>query len=60
MDNFIYAVVLSKQTVIGLKVSVEDLITEIEPETCRPEPTKDLQLWLKSMKESSQSLRKQK
>jgi len=59
-DNFIRAVVLSRQTVTGLKVPVEDIIIEIEPETRRPEPTKELQLWLESMEESSQSLKKQK
>jgi len=59
-DNFIRAVVLSRQTVTGLKVPVEDIIVEIEPETRRPEPTKELQLWLESMEESSQSLKKQK
>lgn len=59
-DNFIRAVVLSRQTVTGLKIPVEDIIAEIEPETRRPEPTKELQLWLESMEESSQSLKKQK
>lgn len=59
-DNFIRAVVLSKQTTTGLKVPVQDILTEIEPEVRRPEPTKELQLWLDSMEESSQSLKKQK
>ncbi|KAL0134429.1 hypothetical protein PUN28_001308 [Cardiocondyla obscurior] len=59
-DNFIRAVVLSRQTVTGLKIPVEEIITEIEPGTRRPEPTKDLQLWLESMEESSKSLKKQK
>ncbi|XP_032673323.1 protein THEM6 [Odontomachus brunneus] len=59
-DNFIRAVVLSKQTATGLKVPVQDILTEIEPEICRPEPTKELQLWLDSMEESSQNLKKQK
>lgn len=36
-----------------------DIIAEIEPETRRPEPTKELQLWLESMEESSKNLRKQ-
>ncbi|KAH0955488.1 hypothetical protein HN011_009908 [Eciton burchellii] len=59
-DNFVRAVVLSKQTVTGLKIPLNDIIAEIEPGTCRPELTKELQLWLNSMEESSQNLRKQK
>jgi len=59
-DNFIRAVVLSRQTVTGLKIPVQDIIAELEPETRRPEPTKELQFWLESMEESSQSLKKQK
>lgn len=59
-DNFIRAVVLSRQTVTGLKIPVDDVIAEIEPEVRKPEPTKELQLWLESMEESSQSLKKQK
>ncbi|KMQ93336.1 hypothetical protein RF55_6567 [Lasius niger] len=58
-DNFVRAVVLSRQTVTGLKVPLMDIIAEIEPETRRPEPTKELQLWLESMEESSKNLRKQ-
>ncbi|XP_072745670.1 protein THEM6 [Anoplolepis gracilipes] len=58
-DNFIRAVVLSRQTVTGLKVPVTDIIAEVEPETRRPEPTKELQLWLESMEESSKNLRKE-
>lgn len=60
LDNFVRAVVLSRQTVTGLKVSLHDIITELEPETRRPEPTKELRLWLESMEESSRSLKKQK
>jgi len=59
-DNFIRAIALSRQTVTGLKIPVEEIIADIEPEIRRPEPTKELQLWLESMEESSQSLRKQK
>lgn len=59
-NNFIHAVVLSRQTITGLKVPMDDLIAEIEPETRKPEPTKELQLWLESMEESSKNLRKQK
>ncbi|XP_012232083.1 protein THEM6 [Linepithema humile] len=59
-DNFIRAVVLSRQTVTGLKDSVDDVITEIEPGASKPEPTKELQLWLDSMEESSKNLKKEK
>jgi len=59
-NNFIHTVVLSRQTVTGLKVPIDDLIAEIEPETRKPEPTKELQLWLESMEESSKNLKKQK
>lgn len=58
-DNFVRAVVLSRQTVTGINVPVQDIVTEMEPEIRRPEPTKELQLWLDSMEESSQNLRKQ-
>ncbi|XP_070162918.1 protein THEM6 [Polyergus mexicanus] len=58
-DNFVRAVALSRQTVTGLKISAMDLIAEIEPNTRRPEPTKELQLWLESMQESSKKLRKE-
>lgn len=60
MDNFVRAVVISKQTTTGLKVPIQDILAEIEPEIRRPEPTKELQLWLDSMEESSRSLKKQK
>lgn len=59
-DNFIRAVVLSRQTVTGLNTPVEEIVAEIDPKARRPEPTKELQLWLDSMEESSQSLKKQK
>lgn len=59
-DNFIRAVVLSRQTVTGLKESVDSIINEVEPGTRKPEPTKELQLWLDSMEESSKNLKKQK
>jgi len=52
--------VLSRQTITGLKIPLNDIIAEIEPGTCRPELTKELQLWLDSMEESSQNLKKQK
>jgi len=52
--------VLSRQTITGLKIPLNEIIAEIEPGTCRPELTKELQLWLDSMEESSQNLKKQK
>jgi len=58
-DNFIRAVVLSRQTVTGLKIPLDDIIAELEPGVCKPEPSKELQLWLDSIEESSQSLKKQ-
>ncbi|KAF7988354.1 hypothetical protein HCN44_000927 [Aphidius gifuensis] len=59
-DNFIRAVVLSKQSVTGLKVPVSDIIAKVEPGAKRPELTKELSLWLDSMEESSKKLKKQK
>lgn len=56
-DNFIRAVAISKQTVTGLKEPVDHIITEIEPEVIKPKPTKELQLWLDSMEESSKNLK---
>lgn len=57
-DNFVRAVVLSKQTVTNLKVPVAQIIAQVEPEAQRPELTNELKLWLDSMEESSQKLRK--
>lgn len=60
-DGFVRAVVFSKQTVTGsLKVTVPEIIAEIEPNAQRPEMTKDLELWLNSMEESSQRYKKQR
>ncbi|XP_066599770.1 protein THEM6 [Prorops nasuta] len=59
-DNFIRAVILSKQTVTGLKVPMSEIIAEVDPEARRPEPNKDLQLWMESMEESSKKLKKEK
>ncbi|XP_020290026.1 protein THEM6 [Pseudomyrmex gracilis] len=59
-DNFIRAVALSKQTLTELKIPINDIITEIEPDIRRPELTKELQLWLNCMEESSQNLKKQR
>lgn len=57
-DNFVRAVVLSRQTVTGLKIPVTEIIAEIEPNAQRPALTKDLELWLSSMEESSQRYKK--
>ncbi|KOC71311.1 UPF0670 protein THEM6 like protein [Habropoda laboriosa] len=59
-DNFVRAVVLSKQTVTGLNIPASEIIAELEPNAQRPEISKDLELWLKSMDESSQKYRKQR
>lgn len=60
-DGFVRAVVFSKQTVTGsLKVTVPEIIAEIEPNAQHPEMTKDLELWLNSMEESSQRYKKQR
>lgn len=57
-DNFVRAVVLSRQTITGLKIPVTEIIAEIEPNAQRPALTKDLELWLSSMEESSQRYKK--
>ncbi|CAG5081228.1 Similar to CG4666: Protein THEM6 (Drosophila melanogaster) [Cotesia congregata] len=57
-DNFVRAVVLSKQTVTGLKVPVSEVIAKVEPSAQRPEMSNELKLWLDSMEESSQKLKK--
>lgn len=59
-DGFVRAVIFSKQTATGLKVPVPEIIAEIEPNAQRPEMTKDLELWLNSMEESSQRYKKQR
>ncbi|XP_012217286.1 protein THEM6-like [Linepithema humile] len=58
-DNFVYAIVLNRQTVIGQEISIQNIITDIEPDTRRPKLTKELKLWLESIQQSSQNLRKQ-
>ena len=57
-DNFVRAVILSKQTVTGSNISVSEIIAEVEPNARLPEVPKDLQLWMSSMDESSQKYRK--
>lgn len=49
-------IILSRQTVIGLETPIQDIINDIEPEICKP--TKEFKLWLETIKESSQNLRK--
>ncbi|XP_015524989.1 protein THEM6 [Neodiprion pinetum] len=58
-DNFIRTIVLSKQSVTGLKIPVSEIIAKVEEGAKRPELSKDLRLWLESMEESSQKLKKQ-
>ncbi|CAD1475221.1 unnamed protein product [Heterotrigona itama] len=57
-DNFVRAVVLSRQTVTNLKSPVSELIAELEPNAQRPAITKELELWIASMEESSQRYKK--
>ncbi|CAL1688944.1 unnamed protein product [Lasius platythorax] len=58
-NNFIYAIILNRQTITGLKTPLQDIIADTEPKICMPKPTKEFKLWLESIKESSQNLRKQ-
>ncbi|XP_076760387.1 protein THEM6 [Xylocopa sonorina] len=58
-DGFVYTVAMAKQTVTGLPVSMAELIAEVDPTAQRPELTKDAQLWIDSMQESSQKYKKQ-
>ncbi|XP_034947244.1 protein THEM6 [Chelonus insularis] len=58
-DNFIRAVVLSKQTVTNLKVPVSEIIEAVEPNAKRPELSEELKMWLNSMQLSSEKLKKQ-
>lgn len=57
-DNFVRAVVLSRQTVTGLDVPVSEILEQHEPNIKRPEIPKDLELWLQSMDQSSQKYKK--
>ncbi|KAF7405848.1 hypothetical protein HZH68_005217 [Vespula germanica] len=57
-DNFIHTIILSKQTTIGMKMSLNEFLKELEPEICLPEINDDLRLWLESMQYSSQKLKK--
>ncbi|CAL7936922.1 unnamed protein product [Xylocopa violacea] len=58
-DGFVCTVVLNRQTVTGLKAPLSEIIAEIDPTAKRPEMSKDLQLWLESIQESSQKYKKQ-
>lgn len=58
-NNFIYAIALNRQTITGLKTSIQEIIANIEPKICISKPTKEFKLWLQSIEESSQNLRKQ-
>ncbi|XP_076236612.1 protein THEM6 [Calliopsis andreniformis] len=58
-DNFVRAVVLSRQTTTGLKIPVSEIVAQVDPQAKRPEMGKDLELWLRSMEESSQKYKKQ-
>lgn len=57
-DNFVRAVCLSKQTIIGL--NVEQLMAKLmnKDPSYRPEIHDDLRLWMQSMEASSAKLRK--
>ncbi|KAF7402475.1 hypothetical protein HZH66_004742 [Vespula vulgaris] len=57
-DNFIHTIILSKQTTIGMKMSLNEFFKELEPEICLPEINDDLRLWMESMQHSSQKLKK--
>lgn len=58
-NNFIYAIILNRQTIIESKTPIEDIIANIEPKICKPKPTKEFELWMETIKESSQNLRNQ-
>ncbi|KZC04349.1 PREDICTED: protein THEM6 [Dufourea novaeangliae] len=57
-DGFVRTVSISKQTTVGVKVPASELLAELDPNIKLPEIPKDLQLWMNSMEESSQKLRK--
>ncbi|XP_015184637.1 PREDICTED: protein THEM6-like [Polistes dominula] len=57
-NNFIHAVILSKQTTIGMKMPINELLQKFQPEIRLPELQDDLRLWMESMECSSQKLRK--
>lgn len=57
-NNFVHAVMLTKQTTIGLKVPLTEFIDKIESNVFLPALENDLRLWIESMEHSSQKLRK--
>ncbi|KAI4503705.1 hypothetical protein M0802_001108 [Mischocyttarus mexicanus] len=57
-NNFIHAVIISKQTTIGMKMPITEFLKKFEPDILLPEMTDDLRLWIDSMEKSSQKLRK--
>lgn len=58
-DDFVRAIVISKQTIHGLEFPVSVLIEKIQPGAKELVPPKELTLWLDSMEESSKKLKKQ-
>jgi len=59
MNNTVYAIVLNRQTLIGLNVPIQDILVEIQPEINKPKLSKELKYWLESIQESSKNLRNQ-
>ncbi|XP_046816842.1 protein THEM6-like [Vespa crabro] len=57
-NNFIHTTIFSKQTTIGLKISLTEFLKKFEPEIRLPEINEDLRLWLESMEYNSQKLKK--
>ncbi|RLU16296.1 hypothetical protein DMN91_012056 [Ooceraea biroi] len=58
-DDFVYTTVITRQTLVNSKISVQDILSTCESDIQKPKPTKELQFWLEAIKESSQNLRKQ-
>ncbi|XP_048512280.1 protein THEM6-like [Athalia rosae] len=57
-DNFVRATVFSKQQMVGLRMSTDDVINEIDPGMQKPEAPEDLTHWIKYNESSSEKLRK--
>lgn len=57
-DNFVHAIMITKQSMIGLKMPVGEFLSKIDKDISLPPMTDDLRLWLESMEYSSQKLRK--
>nr|XP_003702247.1 PREDICTED: protein THEM6 [Megachile rotundata]XP_012138390.1 PREDICTED: protein THEM6 [Megachile rotundata] len=58
-DNFVRAVILSKQTSTGIQASMAEIVADVDPNARLPELPKDLELWINSMEVSSKKFRKQ-